>query len=198
MSSSCICSSPPPAAHQHHTHTYTHYMHTCTSHLKLTHLPLEDCRHHFSTSLCVVLVLPSPSSRCLYSAAVLFVSPLSKPVFVSIYLSSLTDVTPVFHFIPASCSSLINKQMTSPVLFFFFLNVKWSAPVNFCPQQALCSLFFSPIFFASRPQVWIHLVISIQQRSHINIAVSLLSPSGLFLTRKKWLCFRTSCCRGVL
>lgn len=47
------------------THTYRHYVRTCSSHLKLTHLPLEDCWHNFSTSLCVILVLPSPSYLCL-------------------------------------------------------------------------------------------------------------------------------------
>lgn len=70
----------------------------------------------------------SPSSYyCSYSAAVLFVSLLSKPVFVSFTFPPLTDVTPVFHFILASCSSLINKQMTSVVLvteIIIFLNVK--------------------------------------------------------------------------
>lgn len=82
------------------THTYRHYMRTCTSHLKLTHLPLEDRWHHFSTSLCVILVLPSPSYPWLYSAAVLFVSLLSKPVFVSIYLSSPKWRHPCFSFHP--------------------------------------------------------------------------------------------------
>lgn len=52
---------PPPAAHRH-THSCRHYVHTCSSHLGLTHLPLEEGWHNFSTSLCVIVLLPSPSS----------------------------------------------------------------------------------------------------------------------------------------
>lgn len=78
---------PPPAAlPPAHTQTDRHSMRTCTSHLKLTHLPLEECWHHFSTSLCVIIVLHISSYSCTYSNAVC--QRLSKPVFVYIYLSS--------------------------------------------------------------------------------------------------------------
>lgn len=119
--------------------TCTQHMCTCTSHLKLTHLPLEDCWHHFLTSLCVVSFL-----------SLLFLFCLSACCYQSLSLSPFTflpcsDVTPVFHFIHASCSSLINNQMTSAVSYFFSVfECQMICTCEFFPTSSLLFLVYLP------------------------------------------------------
>lgn len=73
----------------------------------------------------------------------------------------LCDAMPVFHFVPASCSILINKQMTSPVCGGFFLFVWMSNEPHlwiFLPTAGSLWVLLSPSP-ACGPQVYIHLVI---------------------------------------
>lgn len=63
----------------------------------------------------------------------------------------LSDVIPVFHFMPASCSSLINKQMTSPVCVFLF-ECQMTCTYPFLPTTGCLWVGF-PLSFASRRHV---------------------------------------------
>lgn len=101
-------SAPAPLLQKHH-HIHTHR----DKHLKLTHLPLEGCWHHFSTSLCAVSIL----HRAVHILMCTVLTFCLLVCYQSLSLSPFTfppfsDVTPVFHFIPAFCFALINKQMT--------------------------------------------------------------------------------------
>lgn len=89
--------------------------------------------------LCMSLLLCLPSAFFLPSLLpnllppLLFVSPLSMPVFVSPLTSPpLTNVIPVFHFISACCSSLLLSVSKSIRVFLFVcLNVKYYANMIF-------------------------------------------------------------------
>lgn len=96
MSFSYICSSPPSAAHQYYR-TYTDT--TCA------HARLVSSWHIYPWNTAGILFNPPSYSCC---AAVLFVSLLSKPVFVSIYLSSPRWRHPCFSFHP--CLLLLSDQ----------------------------------------------------------------------------------------
>lgn len=137
------CSPPTP-------HTYRHYMHTCTSHLKLTDLPLQDCWHKCSTSLCVILALHIPACTVL----LFFLSACHQSPSLSPFtFPPLSDVTLVFYFIPSSCCFLINKQMTLLCweVKFFFSFMSMSCTSLFAHNRLSC--FFSFLSFAARPQV---------------------------------------------
>lgn len=91
----------------------------------------------------------------------------------------VSDVIPVFHFIPASCSSLINKQMTSPVCVFLF-ECQMTCTYPFLPTTGSLWVGF-PLSFASRRHVWIHLVVWTQPHCNIiNIIIAVLLLSACF------------------
>lgn len=118
MSFSCICQAP---LLQPTTCMHTDTLRTTCAHarLKLTHLPLEDCWHYFFTSVFLALLHIPACTALLFCLSACYQS-LSLSPFT---FPPLSDVTPVFHFIPASCSLLINKQMTSPVLWREVLSI---------------------------------------------------------------------------
>lgn len=141
MSSSCICSSPPPAAHQHRTHIHAlhAHMHVSSQADTFTLGRLQASFFHFF----VCRLSPALSSVSLLVQCCRFVCQLAIKARLCLHLPFLPSLTSPLFFIsslPLAPLWSINKW---PLLcFFFFLNVKWSAPVNFCQQQALCSLFF--------------------------------------------------------
>lgn len=102
---------------------------------------------------------------------------LSPPTF-----PPLGDAMPVFHFVPASCSILINKQMTSPICEGVFC--LFECQINhtcefFLPTAGSLWVPLSPSP-ACGPQVYIHLVIF--RYSNALMSLWLFCFVSLFLT----------------
>lgn len=179
MSSFCVCSSPPPAAHQHHADIHTPHVHMQVSSQADTFTlgGLLASFSHFFVCCLLPLRLLSACTEPQFCLSACYQS-LSLSPFTFLPCS---DVSPVFHFIHASCSSLINNQMTSPVSFFscFWMSNDlhlWT----FSNKQPSVPCLFSGSF-AAQPQVWIGLVIWMRQHSNINISVSLCHPEACCL-----------------
>ncbi len=136
MSSSCICSGPPPAAHQHHKHIQTLH-----AHMHVSSQPDTFTLARLLASFSYFFV-------CHRSPALFFISlPVQCCCFVCqpaikdwlcLHLPFLPSVTSLLFFIsflPLAPVGSINKWP----LFFSMAN---DLHLNFCPQQALCELFF--------------------------------------------------------
>lgn len=143
MSSSCVCSSPPPAAHKQHAHIHTPHVHMHVSSQADTFTlgGLLASFSHFFVCRLLPLGLLSACTEPLFCLSVCYQS-LSLSPFTFLPCS---DVSPVFHFIHASCSSLINNQMTSLVSFF---SPVFECQIMICTCKLLptSSLLF-PVYF---------------------------------------------------